>query len=555
MSASDANNASTGGYTLPTYPFRVPPEIEARAERRRYPVVIVGAGLAGLTLACDLATRGINTVVLDEDDTIGVRGASSRGIVYARKSLEVFRRLGIFDRIRAKGARWFVGRTLVNDDIVYEFDMSTVTSSEQPAFLNLQQFYIEWFLVDRIEALGRTDLRWKNRVVRAVQAADHVKVDVETPAGPYTLEAEWLIDASGLASAIREGFGLDTHSSKSTEDRWCITDVRFTKDLPQERWTWVEGASNEGRAIWQHPMADGVWRLDFQMAPNSDPAYVSHPDVARDRLRRHLGEGVEFELVWVGPYQYRAHLLDEFRHGRVFFIGDAAHVVSPFGARGGNTGIQDAENLAWKLALFLSGQAPERLLDTYSQERRAAAVENLEVTSRTARFLAPRSEGERTLRAAALALARKYPFARALINTGRLSAAHTYSSSTLVTSGGQCVQNVPIILADGKRACLIDLVSGTPCVFLALWSPSRTANASVVTGLRSLEADFPIKLLAVGTHPMVNSIRDADGTLARELRLEPGFVVLIRPDLHVAGVFAEGDLPALQAAATRTLGR
>ena len=109
-------------YELPSWPFVAPPDL-AHGERRRYPVVIAGGGLAGLTLACDLALRGIAVVVLDEDDTVGVRGASSRGICYAQKSLEIFARLGIYERIREKGITWSVGRTFSGDDEIYSFNL------------------------------------------------------------------------------------------------------------------------------------------------------------------------------------------------------------------------------------------------------------------------------------------------------------------------------------------------------------------------------------------------------------------------------------------------
>ena len=360
--------AWTGGYELPTYPFVPPPEL-ADGRRRRYPIVIVGGGLSGLTLACDLANRGVESVLLDEDDTIGVRGASSRGIVYAQKTLEVFAHLGTYPRIREKGITWSEGKTLAGHDVVYSFSLQSANASEQPPFINLQQFYIEWFLVDRIAALGRCDLRWRNRVTKVTQTADCATVAVETPAGAYTLEAEWLIDATGVNSPIRQGFGLETRTSRIV-DRWCITDVRFKEHFPTERWTWVEAPFNENRAVWQHLMGDDVWRLDYQMAGDCDPEYVSRREVAEERLRAHLGD-IEFELVWVGPYAYRDHLLDDFRLGRVFFIGDAAHVVSPFGARGGNSGIQDAYNLGWKLALVTkrrrAAAAPRHL------QRRTAA--------------------------------------------------------------------------------------------------------------------------------------------------------------------------------------
>jgi len=336
-----------GGYELPEYPFVEPPDLHAAAPRR-YPVVIVGAGLAGLTLAADLSQRGVHCVVLDEDNTIGVRGASSRGIVYVQRTLEIMRRLGLYERIRAKGVTWSAGKILAGDEVLYEYDFQPASISEQPPFINLQQFYLEWYLVDRIIELGQAELRWKNRVVGAENHTDHVTLQVDTPAGPYTLEADWVIAADGVNSSVRHLLQLPEHTERG-HDRWCITDVRFQRTRLNERWTWVEAPFNENRAVWQHLMADDVWRLDFQMAPDADPAEVSRPDVARERVARMLGPDVAFDLVWVGPYSYRTMLMERFRHGRLMFIGDAAHAKSPFGARGGNSGIQDADNLGWKL--------------------------------------------------------------------------------------------------------------------------------------------------------------------------------------------------------------
>jgi 3-(3-hydroxy-phenyl)propionate hydroxylase len=501
-------------YDLPSWPFVAPPDLQAR-ERHRYPVVVVGAGLSGLTLACDLAVRGVSCVVLDEDDTIGVRGASSRGICYAQKSLEIFDRLGVYERVRDKGVTWSVGRTFSGDTEVYGFNLQTQSVSEQPPFINLQQFYLEWFLVDRIHDLGRTDLRWKNKVVRVESMTDHVVVHVDTPAGVYALEASYLIDASGANSPIRRQLQLDAHTSLGT-DRWCISDVRFTKPLPTERWTWTDAPFNEGRAVWQHLMADGVWRIDYQMDEHADPSEASRPEVAQARLRDQLGADIEFEFVWIGPYQYRDHLLDEFRHGRLFFIGDAAHVVSPFGARGGNTGIQDAANLAWKMTLVLQGLAGDELLDSYQAERRPAAVENLEVTSRTARFLAPRSGVERRLRQAVIELARRHEFARSLVNTGRMSVPNAYPPSRWLPQGGRSAQNVAFngtsvmrLLGEGTR--FLGLLFGEP-------SPDLLAR------LRDLKTACPVELRTAA----------AEGPLATHLGARAGSFVLLRPDAYVA---------------------
>ncbi len=537
--------SGSDGYDLPVYPFVPPPEI-AQGKRGHYSVVIVGGGLSGLTLACDLAQRGIDCVVLDEDDTIGVRGASSRGICYAQKTLEIFARLGIYDRMREKGVTWSVGKTLAGRDVVYAFNLQLTSASEQPPFINLQQFYVEWFLVDRIRELGRCDLRWKNKVVSVTQTDDEVTTTVETPAGCYHLTADWLIDATGVNSRIRSGFGLDPHTSRIA-DRWCITDVRFKEKFPIERWTWIEAPFNENRAVWQHPMADDVWRLDYQMPSDCDPDYVSRRDVAEDRLRAHLGD-IGFELVWVGPYEYRDHLLDEFRHGRVFFMGDAAHVVSPFGARGGNSGVQDADNLGWKLALVLRKEAPVRLLETYDVERRAAAEENLQVASRTARFLAPQSESERTLRRAAIDLARDHPFARLLLNTGRMSVANAYPGSPAVADGGWSLPNVPLTLPDGSPSDLVALARSVGTTFVGiLHAPIREDDAAAIAGLEA--KGLPFRFFAYGP----GGIADPSGRLAQVLGTAAGGFALIRPDLYLAAVVPNPNGGSVQRVLHRAL--
>ncbi len=518
-------------YALPQWPFVAPPDLanSGSGERIRYPVVIAGGGLAGLTLACDLALRGVRAVVLDEDDTVGVRGASSRGICYAQKSLEIFERLGIYERIRAKGITWSVGRTFSGADELYAFNLKDESFSEQPPFINLQQFYLEWFLVDRIVELGGTDLRWKSKVLAVEDDADAVVVEVETPAGTYSLEAEWFIDATGANSRIRQALGLEVNASRST-DRWCISDVKFKTPLPAERWTWVDAPFNEGRAVWQHLMADDVWRLDYQMAEDCDPEAISQPEVAGARLREQLGPGVEFEFVWIGPYQYRDHLLETFRVGRTLFMGDCAHVVSPFGARGGNNGIQDAANLGWKLALVLQGEAGSGLIDSYHHERYAAAAENLTVTKRTSRFLAPRSAAEHRIRRAVCTLARRHEFARRLANTGRMAQANVYPPSPWAPNGARPVQNVV-----ERGMTLMHCFRPGETRFLGL---AVGADAATLVRLDEEAALLPIDFRAI----------DPAGRLATHLGAATGSVVIVRPDGYVAATLIDATPQAVEAA-------
>ncbi len=512
---------------LPHWPFVPPPDL-ATGDRIRYPVVIAGGGLAGLTLACDLALRGVRAVLLDDDDTIGVKGASSRGICYAQKSLEIFERLGIHERIRAKGVTWSVGRTFAGTEELYAFNLKDDSLSEQAPFVNLQQYYLEWFLVDRILEIGGTDVRWKSRVTAVEDEEEGVVVEVETPDGSYALECDWFVDATGANSRIRDALGLEINASRST-DRWCISDVRFKVPFPAERWMWIDAPFNEGRCALQHLMADDVWRLDYQMDEHADPESISRPEVVGARLREQLGPGVEFEFVWIGPYQYRDHLLERFRDGRLLFIGDAAHVVSPFGARGGNNGIQDAANLAWKLALVLDGQAGEALIDSYHDERFAAATENLVVAKRTTRFLAPRSAAEHRIRRAVAALARRHAFARALMNTGRMAQANDYPPSCFAEGGARSVQNIAF---DGTTPMRC-LAGGTRFLGLAIG-----ADAAALDALAPLGERWPVAFRGLA----------AGSALATHLGAADGSVVLIRPDAYVAANVRDATPPAIEAA-------
>ncbi|MEO6362351.1 MAG: FAD-dependent monooxygenase [Caldimonas sp.] len=534
-STSAISWAFAPAYQLPSWPFVVPPELTGGSPTR-HPVVIAGGGLAGLTLACDLVLRGIAVVLLDDDDTVGVRGASSRGICYAQKSLEIFARLGIYERIRAKGITWSVGRTFSGADEVYAFDLQDDSLSEQPPFINLQQFYLEWFLVERILELDGGAIRWKSTVASVAERGDHALVEIDSPAGRYALEAGWFIDATGANSRIRSGMGLPVNASLGT-DRWCITDVRFKKPFAAERWTWIDAPFNEHRAVWQHLMADEVWRLDYQMSEDADPEAISRPEVAGERLRAQLGPDVEFEFVWIGPYQYRDHLLETFKVGRLLFIGDAAHVVSPFGARGGNNGIQDAANLGWKLALVLRGEAGEALLDSYHAERHPAAVENLRVTSRTTRFLAPRSAAEHRIRRAVVALARRHEFARKLANTGRMAQANVYPPSPWAPEGAVTLQNV----AEGGDSVMQALTQGTR--FLGLLVVGE--GGDVPAPLQAIADRLPIDLRAV----------DAEGALARHLGAAAGTLVLVRPDAYVAARLPLATPAAVEAALRAALSK
>ena len=538
------------GYALPEYPFVKPPEL-LQNKTLRHAVVIVGGGITGLTLACALANLGIKAVLLDEDNTVGVKGASSRGICYTQKSLEIFQKLGIFDRIAGKGIQWSVGRTFAGNDEVYNFDLkqqSNFNLSQQPAFINIQQFYIEGYLVERIQELGHIDLRWQSRVKGFKQNKEFATLSVETPEGSYEIQADHVIDASGSHTPFHAWTGV-TMESKKGDDRWCIADVRFDTRPPTERHTWIEAPFNENRAVWQHLMADDVWRIDYQMEPNADAAYISREDVVRERLERQFGKNVKVDIVWVGPYAYKSQCLNTLRMGRVFFIGDTAKIVNPFGARGGNTGVADADNLAWKLAAVLRGHADAALLESYNDERHEAAQENVKVTRRTARFLRPADGIEQKFRKAAISLAKQYPFARSLINTGRMAIANTYRGSRICgDNGGTSVQNVRFQWRQGKPGCLNDLLQWADGRLLILvFGPQTKAALKRLQDLST--SGLPVRCVQVLAKGQTTQAREHLIDTQQHLQNACGTVpvggwALVRPDGYLAdsGKGVNGEL-------------
>ncbi len=420
-------------YTYPRYAYRRPAELDQRDRVHRHPVVVVGAGPVGLSAAIDLAQRGLPVLLLDDDDTVSV---GSRGLCYAKRTLEILDRLGCGQAVVDKGVTWNVGRTFYREHEVFSFNLLPEPDHRRPGMVNLQQYHLEQFLVQRAQALPGIDLRWKNQVTAVTPQGQGAVVQVQTADGSYTLQADWLVVADGARSPIRRMLGLDTEG-KVFQDRFLIADVVLKTPLFEEgkaeRWFWFDPPFHPGQSVLLHREADNVWRIDFQLGWDADPEAEKQPERVIPRIRAMLGQDRAFELEWVSVYTFQCRRMQRFRHGRVLFTGDAAHQVSPFGARGANSGVQDADNLCWKLQLVLAGLASETLLDSYSDERVAAADENLMNSTRSTDFMTPKSQASRDLRNAVLTLAREHGFARALVNSGRLSVPAHLTQSALNT--------------------------------------------------------------------------------------------------------------------------
>ena len=535
-------------YQHQRFPFVRPPDLDGRGVR--VPVLIVGAGPVGLALAIDLALHGVKSVLVDDGDSVSV---GSRAICWSKRTLEIFDRLGVADRMVEKGVTWKVGRLFHRDKEVYNFDLLPEPGHKHPAFINLQQYYVEEYLIDRARDFPELiDLRFKSKFVGLTRRSDGVTAEIETPAGRYKLDTDWLVACDVVRSTVRALLDLD-FVGRTFEERFLITDIEMKAGFPSERWFWFEPPFHVGQSALLHKQPDDIYRIDLQLGPEADPDIERRPESVRPRIAAMVGDR-PFEIDWISVYTFQCRRLERFVHGRVVFAGDSAHIVSPFGARGGNGGIQDVDNLAWKLAAVLDGRAPERLIATYDEERIRGADENILNSARSTSFMTPKSSMERIFREEALAMAATEPFARRLVNSGRLSLPCSLDGLSLqsdddgfeggLAPGNPCV-DAPIVDPLGNRAWLLDEILGD---FLVLSFghpvdvPDGVAQLTVVAG----PAD------CADGHTRV---QDVDGLTARRYGGIPGSAYLIRPDQHVAARFAKPTAGKIGAAMERALGK
>lgn len=515
-------------YDYAPFPYVAPPGLTAAEPR--HPVAIVGAGPIGLAMAIDLALRGIRSVVLDDNNVVSV---GSRAICWSKRTLEIFDRLGVGDQMMEKGVTWKVGRQFHGTDEVFSFDLLPEEGHCYPAFINLQQYYVEEYLVRRAQEFpDLIDLRFKNKVTDHADHGDHAVLTIQTPDGPYSIEADWYIACDGAGSATRDRMGLD-FTGQTFQEQFLIADIEmqdspFGADDVPERWFWFDPPFHSGKSALLHMQPDNIYRIDLQLDVDADGKVEAAEDRVIPRIKAIVGDK-PFKLDWVSVYKFRCIKLDQFVHGRVVFVGDSAHVVSPFGARGGNGGIQDVDNLGWKLAAVLRGDADPALIETYHEERSHGSAENILNSSRSTNFMTPKTPIEALFRAEALRLAKDQPFARKMLNSGRLSVPCSLEGMSLQTPGvapvmpGQALVDAPLSGPDGDSWLLREVQGDFTLVGFG------DVTLPAVDGIRRLgvnqRADYPCFTAAAG-----HAIR----------RYGSNRAYLFRPDGHVCAVF---DMP------------
>ncbi len=509
------------------------------------PVLIVGAGPTGMTAALDLAHYGIPSILLDEDHKLS---DGSRAIAFHHTALAVWEKLGAGPAILQKGIPWTVRHTYFRTRELYTQAFPKPPEGMLPRFLNIQQYYVEQYLVDQINSNPLIDLRWDHRVTGLMQDTESATLEIESPRGPVSLTGRFVLACDGARSTLRKLLDLD-FPGKTHNDRFLIADIRADLDYPPEPRFFFDHPTNPGLTVLIHPQPDGIWRIDWQVGADVDIDRERSPERMDARIRALIGD-VPYEIVWLTDYRFHQRILAQFRHGRVFFAGDAAHLVAPFGARGMNSAIQDVENLAWKLAFVLRGLAPETLLDTYQAERWPAQWENQKVTDRTMLFMSPPNAWRRFLRNTILRLSAFYRPARKWVDSGKMSVPFVYRRSPLVLPDdeppaawrgapepGAQLPDLPLVLRQvgvEKPTCLRKLL-GSGFVVLYFVEDELQGREAV----QAFETEAPAIPLAI--YPISSrrldcgaSLLDTDESLSRSLAARPGTALVVRPDRHLA---------------------
>lgn len=512
-----------------------PPE-----KNEKTPIVIVGGGPVGLTIALDLGLKGNKVVVLNKLDFIA---KGSKAICYAKRTLDIWDRLGVAERMIEKGVIWNLGKVFSGDenDALYQFDLLPIKGQKNPAFINLQQYYTEEFLVDAIANVPNVDIRWGHEAAEIKSRTDGVDIIVETPEGRYDIDTKWLIACDGSRSPIRHMMGLD-FEGRIFEDNFLIADVKFKEKLPTERWFWFDPPFNRGQSALLHQQPDDVWRLDFQLGWDIDREACIKPENVAPFVRGMIGDDVEFTEEWYSVYTFQCRRMKQFVHDRVIFAGDSAHLVSPFGARGCNGGVADADNLSWKLDLVLAGKASTALIDSYNYEAVVTADENIMNSSRSTDFMSPKSPMSTALRDATLELARDCPFARPFVNSGRLSTPVSYPQSAL---------NTPDVdrWNDGVKP-------GSPALDAAIgnsWLLDNIRNHfTILCNGANIDADalsdYNVTIIDIST-------TDGDNNaVIKRYDLQQGAAYLFRPDQYVVGRWKNANTQSINTALQCAMG-
>lgn len=525
----------------------------------RQQVVIVGSGPAGMVVALELARHGVKSVILTSELQVS---QGSRAIVFTRRSMEILQQVGVADRMMQNGLPWRFGNSFYRGQKVFRMEAPHDEDDRFFPMLNIQQQYMEEYLLDACEASPWIEVRWGNKVTHVAQAQGHAVATVDTPEGEYLLETQWLVAADGGRSGIRSQMNLAMEGA-SYEGLFVIADIKIDLPFPTERLAYFDPDWNRGNTILMHREPHGIWRVDYQLPAGERPEDALEVTSLTARINAQLEMigfgGTPWTLDWSSVYSARTLTLPDFVHGNVIFTGDAAHLLPIFGVRGANTAFQDAQSLGWHLAFVVKGLASEQLLRNHSNERVGAAREIIEEAGKSTRFMTPPEGGFTLLRDAVLSLSLTQAFVRPLYHW-RTSRPHAYTHSWLNSLGdddalfqagpahGAPPQNIRL---SADRYLLDHLGGGFDLLYFTEDTAMPEALLKVIHAVR--QQGVPVRVVAVGSGQAVSgadiALADTDGHFRQRYGVSAsGAGYLLRPDQHVCARWLTLDAHRLQAA-------
>ena len=326
-----------------------------------------------------------------------------------------------------------VGKIFHGESLLYQFDLLPEQGHKRPAFINLQQFYAEAYLVDRVEELPEIILRWRNRVIGLEQRNDHVILSIDTPDGPYRIAANYVVACDGARSSLRQMVGAE-FAGQVFEDQFLIADVKMTAEFPTERWFWFDPPFHAGRSALLHRQPDDVWRIDLQLDRGADPAVEKQPEIVRPRIARMLGHD-RFDFEWISLYKFQCRRMAQI-HPRPRDLCRRCR-ASGFAIRRPRRQFRaGGRRKSWletrpRAATGFAGSAAGKL-SRRTQRRRPTRT----FANRPARPISWRRirHYEARLRKAVLSLAKETEFGKRMVNGGRLSVPSVYETP-LSTAG------------------------------------------------------------------------------------------------------------------------